>query len=103
MADLSITRIGMAEHEYPTPTRNILSEQERERAKRRIGSHTKGGEVRIGYRTEDGRSIMFLTESEKARVRNEELANKQLEIAERKARMMAGYRPAEVDSWAHKS
>ena len=97
--DLTLTRIGMAEHAYPTPSRNNLSEQQR----RRQRPTPKASEVRIGYRSPEGQTIMALTDSEVAERRAADLANKVLVEKERKARMMQGYKPAETDSWAHKS
>lgn len=103
MTDLTLTRIGLAEHEYPTPTRNILSEQQRERAKRT--STTKAGEVRYGYRAKDGTNYMFPTATERDAARKADLANKAFERAERQQRLQAivSGQSAEVDSWAHKS
>lgn len=102
MTDLTLTRIGLAEHEYPTPTRNILSEQQRERSKR-IPSRTS--EVRYGYRAKDGTNYMFPTATERDAARKADLANKAFERAERQQRLQAivSGQSAEVDSWAHKS
>lgn len=102
MADLSLTRIGMAEHEYPTPTRNILSEQQRERAKRT--STRKGSEVRYGYRATDGTNYMFPTASEREAARKADLANLALAKLERQARLMdkLNEQTVRIDSWAHK-
>jgi hypothetical protein len=105
MSDLSNTRTLEAEHTYPTPTRNLLSMHNREAAKRTMGRPGKTGEVRRGYRTPEGNSVMFLTDSEVAAIRQAELQNKLLDRQMRKAEMMAklNARMAEIDSWAHHS
>ena len=96
--DLSLTRINMAEHAYPTPTRNILSEQNR--GKRKMSG--KASEIRFGIRTPDGTTVMGYTESELAKIRSDELANKLIEMAERKARMQSGATSNVADHWSHK-
>jgi len=99
--DLTLTRIGMAEHAYPAPSRNLLSEQQR----RRPRPMPKHGEVRIGYRSPEGQTIMAYTESELATIRAEELANKLFEQQQRKADNAAkvAKQMAEIDGWAHKA
>lgn len=95
--DLSITRIGMAEHAYPTPTRNILSEQQRTRKR----SMPKAGEVRIGRRLADGTEVFAPSQREQAEI----LANRQMDKRlheERMQALLAGH-TVEIDSWAHKS
>ena len=103
MSHLENTRTLAAEHSYPEPTRNHLSMHNREASKRKLYNATRAGEVRFGIRLPSGQSVMALTDSEVAQARKEELDNIRLMQAERKARMMTGYKPAEIDSWAHKA
>lgn len=100
MTDLTLTRIGLAEHEYPTPTRNILSEQQRERAKR--ASAPKGSEVRYGYRAKDGTNYMFPTQSERDAARKADNANRMLAKQQRNEALMKQLNEsmARIDSWA---
>jgi len=105
MNPLSNTRIYASEHSYPQPTRNHLSTQERERAKRKLGRQTKGSEIRFGIRTPDGTTVMGLTDSEKHQRRAEELANI---IADKQARkdkltQMVHAQMAVTDNWANKN
>lgn len=99
--DLSLTRIGMAEHAYPAPTRNLLSEQQR----RKLLPIPKGSEIRYGIRTPDGNSYMGLTDSEIAVQDALTIANKLHDRNERKRRIteMVTTRTAATDNWAHKS
>lgn len=99
--DLSVTRIGMAEHAYPTPSRNLLSEQQR----RRVRPKPKGSEVRYGIRSPEGQTVMGYTDSELASIRAQELANKLFEQQQRKAdnARKVAERMAEIDGWAHKA
>ena len=105
MPDLSLTRTLIAEHSYPTPTRNHLSQHNREAAKVRDGRKTRASEVSIGYRCEDGTSIMFGTATQRAEARRMELVDKALERKQRNERLMQqlNENAARVDSWAHKS
>lgn len=105
MPDLSLTRTLIAEHSYPTPTRNHLSQHNREAAKVRDGRKTRASEVSIGYRCEDGTTIMFGTASQRAEYRRQELENERLRKAEHARRIQEIVTPtiAETDSWAHKS
>lgn len=104
MSHLINTRTLEAEHSYPEPNRNHLSMHNREAAKRRVGRKTQAGEVRSGYRAKDGTTYLFPTASEKAKARQEELANKRLEMDDRNKRIsaMLGATTAEVDTWAKK-
>lgn len=99
--DLSVTRIGMAEHAYPTPTRNVLSEQQR----RRVRPQPKGSEIRYGIRSPEGQTVMGYTDSELASIRAQELANKLFDQQQRKADMQRqlAKRMAEIDGWSHKA
>ncbi len=105
MPDLSLTRTMIAEHSYPTPTRNHLSMHNREAAKVRDGRKTRASEVSIGYRCEDGTSIMFGTATQRAEARRMELEDKALERKQRSEALvkMVHDQMAETDSWAHKS
>lgn len=94
------------EHRYPQPTRNVLSTVRRDANKRKQASApTMASEVRRGYRCSDGTIVYYLTDSEYAAIRQEELNNLMLEKAQRAQRMRehVAARTAEVDSWAHKS
>jgi len=77
----------------------------REAAKVRDGRKTRATEVSIGYRCEDGTTIMFGTASERALYRQQELDNQRLarrHAAERISAIVGQLTP-DVDSWAHKS
>jgi len=104
MHPLDQTRIHMAEHSYPTPTRNHLSMHNREASKRKSYGATRGSEVRFGIRLPSGQSVMALTDSEVEQARKEELTNLRLEAEERKARILRNVHAqmAETDSWAAK-
>lgn len=105
MLDLTLTRIFLAEHSYPTPTRNHLSQHARELAKARVPVKPKATECRYGYRAKDGTNYMFPTASEREQYRREELANQRLErvYAAERLSTIVGTQTADVDSWAHKS
>jgi hypothetical protein len=94
----------MAEHSYPTPTRNHLSMHNREAAKRKLNGRTRASEVRIGIRTPDGNSYMGTTASEDAKRRQDELLDKALERKQRAdaLKQLVYEQMAETDSWAHK-
>lgn len=104
MPDLSLTRIYAAEHSYPTPTRNHLSQQQRELAKARVPVKPKATELRCGYRAKDGTTYMFPTASEMEAHRKLVLAD---EALARKQRLQStidrlNESTARIDSWAHK-
>lgn|SRR5262245_12136438 len=97
--DPSRARTVFSEHTFPAPTRNILSEHQREAAKR---THSIKQRVYFGIRTPDGDFIMRGRTEEQHQARAEELANLAIERAERKARldeMMANH-AAKMDHWS---
>lgn len=104
MSDLSLTRTMLAEHSYPTPTRNHLSMHNREAAKRAMNRKTRAGEVRIGIRSPEGLTVMGTTASEDAQRRQMELLDKALERKQRQQATMdrLNESQARIDSWAHK-
>lgn len=104
MSDLSLTRLHWAEHSYPQPTRNHLSQQQREASKARVPSKPKATEVRYGYRAKDGTTYLFPTATERQQARNEDNANKRLmrQQAAERLNAIVSRQAAEVDSWARK-
>lgn len=105
MSHLELTRTLLAEHTYPEPTRNHLSNHNREASKRKLYSPTKAGEVRFGKRLPDGTSVMGELPSEKHKRRAEELAIINADKAARKAKLikMVHDQMAETDNWANKN
>lgn len=97
----------MAEHSYPTPTRNHLSNRNADAAKAcavTSGGRTIATSVAHGIRLHDG-TIVYYTIADKAAAAREDLENKQLERAQRKARIaaMMASNTAATDHWAHKA
>lgn len=87
--------------QLPQPSKNNLRELQRQRQPRVTGPCS---EVKIGKLAEDGSVTWISTDDEYAKARMEELANKQLDVTQRKARLAAivAGQAAEVDSWASK-
>ena len=105
---LETTRLHMAEHSYPTPTRNHLSNRNADAAKAcRItnGTRTVATRVRHGVKLPDG-TIVYRTRSD-AQMTDAELdrANAELERRERAKRIsdMINRTRVEPDTWAKKS
>jgi hypothetical protein len=96
--------IPAPEHREHTPTRNLHASHQRELAHKRSTRKGRTQEVRYGIRLPSGATVMALTDSEVARIRDEELANKLYDAAQRKATGNRVYNDttATVDSWAHK-
>lgn len=102
MNPLFNTRIMHAEHSYPQPTRNHLSQQQRERAKRSYAGSTQASEVRFGIRLPSGATVMDAeTASQRlARLQDEKAVRDEI-IARTKTDAYAAM--AEIDTWAKKS
>lgn len=98
----------MAEHSYPTPSRNQLSGHNRESAKACVitnGTRTVATRVRHGVRLPDG-TIVYRTRSDAQMTdadwdRLNRLEDKR-QRAQRISDMVSG-RIAQVDTWASKS
>lgn len=105
---LETTRLHMAEHSYPTPSRNHLSNRNADAAKAchvTNGTRTVATRVRHGIRLPDG-TIVYRTRSDaQMTARDEELANLEFDRRERAKRLaeMVNKSRAEIDTWASKS
>ena len=102
-SDITLTRIGLAEHAYPAPTRRIMVEHNsnvREACPIRSGRKTVATDV-VTYRIKPDGSRVRTDISRKRYSRTEELALMQ---AERKARLLAIVQgtQAQIDTWADK-
>jgi hypothetical protein len=97
---LELTRIGIAEHAYPTPTRRILAEHNRERAKSRATRQT-AAPVTHKRRRADG-SVVTVLKSATLTDRQYELLDRQLAEQERRARRAErlAASAADVDHWS---
>lgn len=103
---LDLTRgLPAPEHREHTPKRNIHASHQRDLAKQRMTRRGKTPEVRYGYRTPLGQTVMALTDSEVAAKRQQDLINKQYEAALRKQRASSIHNTqvANTDTWASKS
>lgn len=84
-------------HQLPQGSKGTLRELNRQKQKRTSGP---ASDLRIGHRLESGEIVWFMTEREYTNYRSQVLANKHLEMAERKKRNQPTH--VEVDSWAKK-
>jgi hypothetical protein len=100
--DLSVTRLHMAEHAYPTPTRGLLSEQQRARTNRcpiSNGTRTVATPVRHLRRRADG-TVVELATATKHHYSDAELAMIDRRERQRRLQAIVAGQQAELDHWA---